>query len=946
MDRTTIFTKTAKGLREASGKTSLVSRGVRNLLKDIDGKNTVRHLMKKHEYSEADLKDILEELLQEDFIREVEVEREAPVAAPRPAPPSPPPQQAGGGEDLDFTAISAAPSAADVAAERARAEEAERQALAVRAQQEARARQEAEEAARREAEARARAEVEARARAAAEAQARKEAEEQARREAEAKARAEAEARAKAEAEARARQEAEERARREAEERARQEAVARAVQEAEEKVRREAETKAKADADADADARSLAEAQQRKLAERRAQREAEERARQEGDAKVRAEEQARKQAEDKARQEAEEKARKEAEEQDRREAEEKARREAEEKARREAEEKARKEAEEKARREAEEKARKEAEEKARREAEEKARKEAEEKARREAEEKARKEAEEKARREAEEKARKEAEEKARREAEEKARKEAEEKARREAEEKARREAEEKARREAEETARREAEEKARREAEERARKEAEEKARREAEEKARKEAEEQARGEAEDQARREAEEEARRLAEEEEVRREAEAQAQREEAEALAASSAQAAAKPAPAHVRAAGGKPFAWGRLVVAAAVAVPVLGIALVHVVSFDGKIPELQQAASAALQQPVKITSVNASLFPPHLSLGGVVVGEAGQIKAPRVRLAAGIGAVFGGAPGFESLDVESPVLTDEGLSWLVTRKPSGQGVKAGQVRMSNVKLSSGSVNLPAFSIKAETSGEGLWKKAQIETADKSLTVELTSKGETVQFEASAASFAVPFGSSVVLADFSASGVAGAGGITVTEFKNRLHGGLLTGNAKVRWSGRQWSIDGELNARQIDTAQFLPGLLEGDKLEGKATFAQRSDDPAKLLAAPRLEGTFIIKKGTLLGVDLGRMIQSGDSVGKTEFTELSGSFTNERGTTQLQGVRLSAGSLSASGSAEADANSNIRGRLAVELRMPAETRRASVVVSGTTKAASWSRR
>jgi hypothetical protein len=86
--------------------------------------------------------------------------------------------------------------------------------------------------------------------------------------------------------------------------------------------------------------------------------------------------------------------------------------------------------------------------------------------------------------------------------------------------------------------------------------------------------------------------------------------------------------------------------------------------------------------------------------------------------------------------------------------------------------------------------------------------------------------------------------------------------------------------------------------------------------------------------------------MLQSGDTGGKTEFSDIAGSFVHERGLTQLQSLRLSAGSLSASGSADVDGKQNIRGRLAVDLRMPAEQRRASLTLSGTTKAVVWSRR
>ena len=38
MDRKTVFRKTAKGLMEATGKTRILSRDLRNLLKEIDGR--------------------------------------------------------------------------------------------------------------------------------------------------------------------------------------------------------------------------------------------------------------------------------------------------------------------------------------------------------------------------------------------------------------------------------------------------------------------------------------------------------------------------------------------------------------------------------------------------------------------------------------------------------------------------------------------------------------------------------------------------------------------------------------------------------------------------------------------------------------------------------------------------------------------------------------------
>lgn len=71
MDRRSVFTKTAKGLMEATGKTSLLARDLRNLLKEVDGKVTVGDLKQKFpKETEAKLLQALVGMAKEGFIRE------------------------------------------------------------------------------------------------------------------------------------------------------------------------------------------------------------------------------------------------------------------------------------------------------------------------------------------------------------------------------------------------------------------------------------------------------------------------------------------------------------------------------------------------------------------------------------------------------------------------------------------------------------------------------------------------------------------------------------------------------------------------------------------------------------------------------------------------------------------------------------------------------------
>ncbi|MBI3096595.1 MAG: hypothetical protein HYY97_17130 [Rhodocyclales bacterium] len=401
-----VYTKSAKGLREASGKTRDLSRDLREVLKACNGLFSIESKCAEAVPDAREwIASALTDLVAKGYLRDVP---EASLEIDQPG-------DGGSLDSLDFS------SPAQIKARQGE-EKAAREA-------EARARRKAEEQAQREAKEKAQREIREKAQREAEARARHAANEKARREAEEKIRHEAAAKVRREAEEQARREAEEQARREAEERARREAEAQAKRKAEEQARREAEELAR-----------LQEEERVSEAKRKTAEGVDEAA-----AKLRAEFANRrgqrdgstsellKQLDEAARLKAQEKAAREAAEEARREAEQQARREAEEKARREAEEIARREAEERARIEAEERARREEEERIRREAEEKARREAEEIARREAEEQARIEAEERAQREAEEKARREEEERLRRIAEKKAREEAEYRARLEQEE---------------------------------------------------------------------------------------------------------------------------------------------------------------------------------------------------------------------------------------------------------------------------------------------------------------------------------------------------------------------------------------------------------------------------------------------------------------------------------------------------------------------------------
>jgi hypothetical protein len=253
MDKTTVFTKTAKGITQVNQKSASLSKDLMKVLKLIDGKSNFGQLMEKADLDKGALEKALNTLTKDGFSRVFQVRKEEadPFAEE---------------DEFDFTAPGKMPSstqrvvagAANDITELARQQE--------KIESDAKARTQAQEQAR----AKAKTEAESRAKLEAEARAKAEAEQQAMEQA--RRAKEASERARAELDAKMREE-ETRKRALVDQQARLTAEQRAKEEQEQKRLAELRAKAEAEAKALAEARSRAEAEAQALARARADAEA-------------------------------------------------------------------------------------------------------------------------------------------------------------------------------------------------------------------------------------------------------------------------------------------------------------------------------------------------------------------------------------------------------------------------------------------------------------------------------------------------------------------------------------------------------------------------------------------------------------------------------------------------------------------------------------------------
>ena len=971
MNATAIYSKSGKGVQEASGKTSHLSRSDRAVLAAIDGRATLADVAQKvGKPFDPAFEKLIETLDKGGFIREVSAGAASPAvklggARPGAAKPAPSPMDAA--TDLDFTSALSLPKAKApppppppplTADEKAKAERIarEQQEAFVKAREEAERKAAAErERVKAEAEAKMRAETESKLRAEADAKLKAEAEAKAKAAAEVKVKAAQEAAAKAAAEAKAKAEAEAKRVREEAERAREEA---------ERARKEAEEKAER-------ARKEAERARKEAEEKaeRARKEAE-RARKEADEKA---ERARKEAEQKA-----ERARKEAEEKA-----ERARKEAEDKA-----ERARKEAEEKARREQQELLRKLDEE---RKAREQAERKAQDEARRLEEERRKLEEERVSRRIQEERERverrrfqQEEEERAakRRPSDEEVqpfpelklnepaaprepdpvaagggggfsdtlladlesfttREEQNQKAKEEEERKEReaaavraREAEEQRVREDAERQEREELEREREEREQRKREEAERKASEEAELRERAERERQRVREEEERRKREADERAQKAKQEELVA----AQSERgpnvfiEEAKARSRRERELAAKP---RTAAQAGARRSLGKTIGIALVGLLAVAVGVAHVMPIDTA--DYERASTEALGRPVRIGSARLSLLTGlQLRLSDVRIGD--NILIPEARGYPELSALLGPRKTFDRIEVDAARLDQAALGQALFAGIKADNFSVGRVMAKGLDLT-GPLSLPkGLEFEAAYDRDGALRMAIVRGAD-ALLARFSRSSQGFDVDISAASFTLPFAPEITLTKFSAKGVATPSGLTLSEWDGALLNGTVAGTANVRW-GDNWAVDGVVTARNLYAAVFAPALVSDGKAEGSGKFQMRGA-PGKLASSARLDGSFTVTRGVLGSIDLSRAIQTGGkfATGRTEFSEMNGQATYDRGAVALRNITLGAGQLNAGASADIAQNGALSGRIVADVRVASQTLRATLNLAGTVK-------
>ena len=364
-------------------------------------------------------------------------------------------------------------------------------------------------------------------------------------------------------------------------------------------------------------------------------------------------------------------------------------------------------------------------------------------------------------------------------------------------------------------------------------------------------------------------------------------------------------------------------------------VAVGVLHVIPLNTA--DYERVATEALGRPVKIGSANLWLLTGvQVRFANVTVGDA---KIAHVNGFTAPGSVFGDKKEFSKIELDGLTLPQQAIGDAIFATLKSERFSVDEIFVENLEVP-GPATLPK-SLQADASldAKGRLKNATVRGPD-GLVAKIAVQDDGISFEATAAGFTVPIVPQMTLSNFSMKGSATPRGMSIAQWGGSVFGGAMTGTANVRWGGN-WNVDGVLTVRGVNAAVFAPALLSAGNAEGTGKFSMSAADPGGLPAAGRLDGNFTVSNGTLGSFDLAGAIQSGGKNyrGSTQFVELTGQGSYDRGAIALRNINIGAGALNAGATADIAQNGALSGRIVADVKTSQRALSATLLLGGTVK-------
>lgn len=353
-----------------------------------------------------------------------------------------------------------------------------------------------------------------------------------------------------------------------------------------------------------------------------------------------------------------------------------------------------------------------------------------------------------------------------------------------------------------------------------------------------------------------------------------------------------------------------------------------LPYIWPLDEYISPLEQEISAQLKQPVKIQKISLVLLPmPKLELHSVSVGSGQELSIGDAVLNFDFSALFAPTKSIGSMALNNVTVSasslDKAVLWL---QAAGGNEKYPVARMEfkSIRLKTDEIKLPLFSGNAKFDAQGNFTEAELKSEDDKYSIVLQSQQSRLQLELSVHENSLPILTNYKFKDFSVSGTINNGEFVFSDLFAHIHGGTITGKGKLGWFNG-WKFDGLLNAKSLELQSMFPNFGVTGEVYGDVNVFMYGTALSQLDKAPRMDGTFEAKNGTVNKLDIETTARFGSRQGgggRFNFNELSGNLSADNLSQRFNLNKISAGVVSGSGAFEVDVNQKLSGKLLVDIK------------------------